>query len=687
MINTHKNKLVKYKWLVFSIWTLLMVALLLNNLAMLKDASQNLAIKEARTHFQKDKVFRYWSAMHGGFYVPIDERTTPSPYLEHIPERDMQSPDGKKLTLMNPAWALRQMNEDYAEIFGVVGHITSLHPLRTENAPDDWESQALDLFELGETEVLEFFETGDSPSLRLMQPLITVEGCLKCHGHQGYEVGDVRGGVSVSVPLDVYFAQKNRVSKTQINSFTLVWFLGIGVIIFGFNKANKNRAERVNARMLLQESHDSLETKVKERTKTLKKTNTELNSEIVDRKKAEKKLQTSEEKYRSLFDSMKESFALHKIILDKNNNPKDYTFIEVNDAFENQTGLKRKDIIGKNVTKILPGIKKDPADWIGLYGKVAMTGKEIKFDQYSQPLKRWYSILAYSPQESYFATIFIDITDKKLADEELTKYREHLEELIDARTVKLQEQNLDLNTKQKELEEANRLKSEFLSNMSHELRTPLNSIMSLSHVLSIQTKDRLSSEENSYFEVVNRNSKKLLELVSEILDLSKIEAGKVDIVTGKISVGELLDTIKDSLTPLAEEKGITLNLKLPKKLPTVVTDEVKLHQVFTNVIGNAVKFTEKGSVDIISKSDSKNVYVDIKDTGIGISEEELPHIFDEFRQVDGSSTRRYEGTGLGLAIAYKTIKLLGGTIRVISKLDNGSVFTITTPIKWTGRGK
>jgi len=439
--------------------------------------------------------------------------------------------------------------------------------------------------------------------------------------------------------------------------------------------------------MLLQESHDSLETKVKERTKTLKKTNTELNSEIVDRKKAEKKLQTSEEKYRSLFDSMKESFALHKIILDKNNNPKDYTFIEVNDAFENQTGLKRKDIIGKNVTKILPGIKKDPADWIGLYGKVAMTGKEIKFDQYSQPLKRWYSILAYSPQESYFATIFIDITDKKLADEELTKYREHLEELVDARTVKLQEQNLDLNTKQKELEEANRLKSEFLSNMSHELRTPLNSIMSLSHVLSIQTKDRLSSEENSYFEVVNRNSKKLLELVSEILDLSKIEAGKVDIVTGKISVGELLDTIKDSLTPLAEEKGITLNLKLPKKLPTVVTDEVKLHQVFTNVIGNAVKFTEKGSVDIISKSDSKNVYVDIKDTGIGISEEELPHIFDEFRQVDGSSTRRYEGTGLGLAIAYKTIKLLGGTIRVISKLDNGSVFTITTPIKWTGRGK
>ena len=111
MINTRKNnfkknELIKHKWLIFSIWTLLMIVLLLNNLDMLNGASQNLAIKEARTHFQKDKVFRYWSAMHGGFYVPIDERTTPSPYLEHIPERDIQSPIGKKLTLMNPAWEI-----------------------------------------------------------------------------------------------------------------------------------------------------------------------------------------------------------------------------------------------------------------------------------------------------------------------------------------------------------------------------------------------------------------------------------------------------------------------------------------------------------------------------------------------------------------------------------------------------
>ena len=261
--------------------------------------------------------------------------------------------------------------------------------------------------------------------------------------------------------------------------------------------------------------------------------------------------------------------------------------------------------------------------------------------------------------------------------EELKKVHEMLIEQTEKKYKKLDVQR-------QHVEETNRLKSEFLSNMSHELRTPLNSIIVLSNVLASQSAGKLSDEENNYLEIVERNGKKLLELINEILDLSKIESGKADIITGNISTGQLLDMIKDSLIPLAEEKKIALNLKLPKKLPMVVTDESKLYQVFTNVIGNAVKFTEKGSVDIIVKNDTKNVYVDIRDTGIGISEEALPNIFDEFRQADGTTARQFEGTGLGLAIANKTMKLLFGTIRVKSELGKGSVFTVTIPVKWMG---
>ena len=155
-------------------------------------------------------------------------------------------------------------------------------------------------------------------------------------------------------------------------------------------------------------------------------------SDITERKQAEKQLKNSEEKYRSLFENMLDGFALHEIVLDENGAPINYIFLEVNNAFENQTGLKRAEIIGKKVSEVLPGIEKDPADWIGVYGKVALTGEEIRFEQYSEPLKKWYSVLAYSPRKNYFATIFMDITERQQAEEELETQKVFLERLFES---------------------------------------------------------------------------------------------------------------------------------------------------------------------------------------------------------------------------------------------------------------
>ena len=258
----------------------------------------------------------------------------------------------------------------------------------------------------------------------------------------------------------------------------------------------------------------------------------------------------------------------------------------------------------------------------------------------------------------------------------------HKKEELQKYTLELNEQNKELNKQRQHVEEANRLKSEFVSNMSHELRTPLNSILALSSVLIMKSKDRLTSEEQEYLKIVERNGKQLLSLINDILDLSKIEAGKIELNTGRVSLVSLLNTILDNIRPLAVKKGLDLNLKVSGEIPVVESNEHKLTQVFQNIIGNSIKFTNEGGVNIkVELTKEDQVSVTVYDTGIGIPEKDLPHIFEEFRQVDGTTSRKYEGTGLGLAIAKKTIELLGGTITAKSQLGIGSTFIITLPVE------
>ena len=274
--------------------------------------------------------------------------------------------------------------------------------------------------------------------------------------------------------------------------------------------------------------------------------------------------------------------------------------------------------------------------------------------------------------------------------EELQEQSEEMQsqsEELQQSSEELQEQNQELEMQRMQVEEANRLKSEFLSNMSHELRTPLNSIMALSRVLIMQAKNKLTDEENNYLEIVERNGKQLLKLINDILDLSKIEAGKMEVNPKSMSLKTLLQDIKDNLQPISNEKGLEFELNIANVLPQIETDEGKLHQILQNIVGNAVKFTEKGKVEINVNSNADNVLIQVIDTGIGIPADALLHIFEEFRQVDGTSSRSYEGTGLGLAIAHKLIKILGGNINAESRLGKGSTFTITLPIKWQGEAQ
>ena len=259
-------------------------------------------------------------------------------------------------------------------------------------------------------------------------------------------------------------------------------------------------------------------------------------------------------------------------------------------------------------------------------------------------------------------------------------------ELI-SQSSELMEQNTELEMQKKQLNEASRLKTNFLSNMSHELRTPLNSVIALSGVLNRRLISIIPEEEYSYLEVIERNGKHLLSLINDILDISRIESGKEEVEITKFNANDLIAEVVSMIEPQSKQRSIELLQPNKENELYVTTDANKCRHILQNLISNAIKFTVKGKVEVNAKIESNSIIITVSDTGIGIAQEHIQHIFDEFRQADGSTSRRFGGTGLGLAIAKKYTNLLGGDISVKSTVGEGSEFTITLPLKYAAENR
>lgn len=269
----------------------------------------------------------------------------------------------------------------------------------------------------------------------------------------------------------------------------------------------------------------------------------------------------------------------------------------------------------------------------------------------------------------------------------LTKLNQQLEiqkEILNEKSNELSQQNQELEVQKEQLNEVNKLKTSFLSNMSHELRTPLNSVIALSGVLSRKLKDQISEEEYSYLDVIQRNGKNLLTMINDILDISRIEAGKEEIDITSFNLCECVNEVVEMIKPQILEKNLELDLAKGDCHVDMRSDIKKVKHIVQNIISNAVKFTEKGKISISLSQVDQMIHLNIQDTGIGIKKEHLKHIFDEFRQADSGTARKYGGTGLGLSIAKKYAELLGGYIKVESEENKGSIFSIILPIHSDG---
>jgi len=270
--------------------------------------------------------------------------------------------------------------------------------------------------------------------------------------------------------------------------------------------------------------------------------------------------------------------------------------------------------------------------------------------------------------------------------EELLQSNQELEErtsLLEEKNQLIQERNLDIQQKAEQLEQSTKYKSEFLANMSHELRTPLNSILLLSKLMS-ENKD-LDTEYIEYAEVIQSSGQGLLGLIDEILDLSKIEAGKMKLEFADININEVTTDMKSLFNPLAKNKQLQLIIDVEEGLDRINTDKMRMEQILKNLLSNAIKFTEQGKVSLIVKKQEtgNSILFKVKDTGIGIPADKQGLIFEAFQQADGSTRRRFGGTGLGLSISRELAKLLGGEIELSSKEHAGSEFTLSLPVDRT----
>jgi PAS domain S-box-containing protein len=501
------------------------------------------------------------------------------------------------------------------------------------------------------------------------------------------------------------------------------------------------------------------------------------NTDIDETKRALEALHASEERYRQLFESMDEGFALHEMVFDEGGRPVDYRFLEVNPAFGRLTGLDPKAILGHTVLEVLPGIERA---WIETYGRVATTGESARFEDYAAALDRWFEVFAYRPAPGRFAVAFSDITGRKRAEEALRLARDLLalaqgaakagawhwdvpsgrltwsEEFYalfglahaepasfdtwlkalhpddrqpamariersirerspleneyrvvrpDGRTIWVSAIGnaiydaegkpsrmcglcIDITDRKRSeealqaakaaAEAANRAKDEFLAALSHELRTPITPVTLAAQEL--EGRPDLPADSLEALRVIRRGIELEARLIDDLLDLSRIEHGKIVLSRQVVDLHALLDhTVQQYCASDCEEKALIVDIRARADEFHVLGDRGRLQQIFWNLLKNSIKFTPAhGRIDARTCNPQPGrIAVEVADTGIGIEPEALPRIFDAFEQ---GGRHGSGGLGLGLSIARSLVELHGGTIRAMSEgAGKGASFIVELP--------
>lgn len=689
-----------------------------------------------RSNIQNDYTYRAWNASHGGVYVPSNETTPPNPSLSHIPDRDIRTATGKEFTLMNPAYMTRQVHVLGEELYGLRAHITSLNVIRPENKPDPWEKNALQQFEQGAEEVTELVTMDNLPFMRVMTPMETTENCLKCHAHQGYQAGDIRGGISISVPMQELIANAQEHILFNRLYHLLTFLIGVSGLYVFYRQTSRHLAKRAAA---------------------------------------EENLKTQGNYLQSIVDNISNGIAVYEA----EENGENFIFKSLNAAGLKSTQLALQDVIGKKVTEIFPSVI--DMGLLAALQRVWKTGEpeHLPCSLYDDGrISLWVENSLFKLPTGEIVAVYNDTTQRKQAEEQLLRKTEEWEKTFNAipDIITLQDKDMTIiranqaaldffQVEAAELEgmacyslfrgttepctgcpgittladidkhtniiehkalgkifqvctaplfdhngdvqysvhvaqditEKRQLEEELLQahkmeaigtlagGIAHDFNNILTAMMGYAEIARMRLpKDSEAADDISQ---VLTSGKRAVDLVKQILTFSRKTDQEKSPLSMYLIVQEAMKMMRSSLPTT-----IDIETDIDKDSGQALVDPTSIHQVLMNLCTNAshAMGNAKGMLKVtLSRTDLKseqlpdNQTVDggpflvltVKDSGKGMDAKTMERIFEPYF----TTKKQGEGTGLGLAVIHGIIADCKGFIKVESSPGKGSTFQVYLP--------